>query len=70
MYPWEKVSSGYSYVFISNGKQIGVKELKNVITKLKNTLEGFNSRLDEAEESLRWETATELTQRSKIKKEF
>lgn len=49
MYPWEKVSSGYSYVFISNGKQIGVKELKNVITKLKNTLEGFNSRLDEVE---------------------
>lgn len=30
--------------------QIEVKEIKTIITALKNTLEGFNIRLDEAEE--------------------
>ena len=32
--------------------QIEVTELKNTIIKLKNTLEGFNSRLDEVEERI------------------
>ena len=34
--------------------QTEATELKNTITELKDTLEGFNRRLDEAEESPSW----------------
>lgn len=32
--------------------QIEVTDLNNTVNKLKNTLEGFNNRLDEAEEEI------------------
>lgn len=45
--------------------QTEVMVLNNTTTEVKNTLQGFNSRLGEMEER-----AVELTQSSKRKKEF
>lgn len=57
--------------------QIGVTELKNTIIEVKNTLEGFSSKLGEAEECISKldDKAMELTQieqqnKTKQKKNF
>jgi len=43
-------------------------ELKNVITKLKDTLQKFNSRLDEPEERISdWDPGTQTEQQEKKK---
>lgn len=52
--------------------QTEVKELKDTITELKNTLIGFNSRLEVVEQISEQEDKTRLTQtkQQKLKKKF
>ncbi|MBP8573871.1 hypothetical protein HKZ24_14695 [Listeria monocytogenes] len=48
--------------------QTEAAELKNTITELKNTPEGFNSRLDEAEDNTLEHTQTEQQKEKRILK--